>query len=40
MVNDIDIHQLNMASFESLNFLVENSLKICVFFFFLVIKAK
>jgi hypothetical protein len=27
-----DIHQMNLGPFGSLNFLVENSLKICVFF--------
>jgi hypothetical protein len=31
---------MNLGSFGSLNFLVENSLKICVFSFFSAIKAK
>ncbi len=34
VVNDIDIHQWNLGPFESLKFLVENSLKICVFLIF------
>ncbi len=32
MVTIIDIHQLSLGPFEGLKFLVENSLKICVFF--------
>jgi len=35
VVNDIDVHQLNLRSFTSLQFLVENSFKKCVFLHFL-----
>jgi hypothetical protein len=35
VVSDIDIHQLNLKSFKSLQFLVENPFKKCVFFHFL-----
>jgi len=35
VVSDIDIHQLNFKSFKSLQFLVENPFKKCVFFHFL-----
>jgi hypothetical protein len=31
----IDIHQLNLGPFGSLNYLVKNSLKLCVFFSFI-----
>jgi hypothetical protein len=34
VVTIIDIYQMNLGPFGSLNFLVENSLKICVFSFF------
>jgi len=40
VVTIIDIHQLNLRSFGSLRFLVENSLKICVFFHFFNNKGK
>jgi len=40
VVTIIDIHQLTIRPFENLNFLVENSLKICVFSFFSIIKEK
>jgi hypothetical protein len=40
VVTIIDIHQLNLGPFGSLKILAENSLKICVFFFFSVIKEK
>jgi hypothetical protein len=29
VVNDIDIYQLNLGPFKSLNFLIENPLKMC-----------
>jgi hypothetical protein len=35
MVNDIDVHQLNLRSFTNLQILVENSLKKYVFLHFL-----
>jgi hypothetical protein len=35
VVSDIDIHQLNLNPFNSLQFLVENPFKKCVFFHFL-----
>jgi hypothetical protein len=31
LVNDIDVHQLNLRPFKSLQFLVENPFKKCVF---------
>jgi len=36
----IDIHQLNLGLFGSFKILVENSLKICVFFIFINNKSK
>jgi hypothetical protein len=35
VVNDIDVHQLNLKLFRSLQILVENSFKKCVFLHFL-----
>jgi len=35
VVNDIDVHQLNLKPFRSLKFLVENPFKKCVFLHFL-----
>jgi hypothetical protein len=35
VVNDIDVHQLNLRPFRSLQFLVENPFKKCVFLHFL-----
>jgi hypothetical protein len=35
VMNDIDIHQLNLGELRSLTFLVENALKKCVFLHFL-----
>jgi hypothetical protein len=32
VVNDIELHQLNLGPFRSLNFLIENPFKKCVFF--------
>jgi hypothetical protein len=40
VVTIIDINQLNLGLFGGLTFLVESSLKICVFFIFSTIKAK
>jgi hypothetical protein len=40
VVNDFDRHQLNLGPFGSLKFLVEDSLKICVFFIFFNNKSK
>jgi hypothetical protein len=34
VVNDIDVHQLNLRPFRSLQFLVENPFNKCVFFAF------
>jgi len=34
VVSDIDVHQLNLRLFRSLQFLVENPLKKCVFLHF------
>jgi hypothetical protein len=35
VVNDIDIHQLNLRPFKNLQFLVENTFKECGFLHFL-----
>jgi hypothetical protein len=40
VVTIIDIHELKLGPFGSLKFLVENSLKICVFSFFFNNKEK
>jgi hypothetical protein len=40
VVNDIDNHQLNLGLSRSEKIFVENSLKICGFFIFSIIKAK
>jgi hypothetical protein len=40
VVTIIDIHQMNLRPFGSLKFLVENSLKICVFCIFFSNKGK
>jgi hypothetical protein len=40
LVNDIDVHQLNLRPFRSLQFLVENPFKTCVFLHSWVINAQ
>jgi hypothetical protein len=35
VVNDIDVHQLNLKPFKSLQFLIESPFKKCVFLHFL-----
>ncbi len=35
VVNDIDIHKLNLEPFNNFNFSVENTFKKCVFLYFL-----
>jgi hypothetical protein len=40
VVNDIDIHQLNLGPFENFKFVIENSLQIIFFFIFSIMKEK